>query len=142
MKSLGEYTIRGKVAHSATERVTLFDGRFDTGYKIKSIEVLPNTYAATADGSIICHTEDTSPGAPDFSDQTQIGWASMAFDVNFGSPGGLNIVDPDNLIIEDLYITAYNNDATRETNYLIVMEKYEFSEFEGALSMVKNRSQA
>lgn len=142
MKKVGVYTVRGKVAHGTTERITLFDGKFDTGYRVKEIHVLPNTYSATADAAIICHTEDTSPGAPDFADNTQIAWASMAYDVNFGSPGGLNIVDPDNMIIEDLFITGYNNDSTRETNYLVVMEKYEFSDWQGAATMVRNRSQA
>ena len=141
MKKTGEYTIRGKVAHGVTERITLFDGQFDTGYRITSIKVLPNTYSSAADASIICHTEDTSPGAPDFADNTQIGWASMAFDANFGSPGGIDIIDPDNMIIEDLYITGYNNDSTRQTNYLVVMEKYEFADWNGALTMVRNRSQ-
>ena len=140
MKKIGEYTIRGQVPHGTEERVTLFDGKFDTAYRIKSIETMPNTFSGTADGSIICATEPNTAAVPTFSDGAQIAWASMAYDGNFGSPGGLSIIDPDNLIVEDLYIQGFSNDATRQMNYIITLEKYEISDWQGALAMVRNLS--
>ena len=43
------------------------------------------------------------------------------------------LIDPNNLIIEDLYVYARGNDVG--INYMITMEKYHFSEWRGALAM-------
>ena len=45
------------------------------------------------------------------------------------------------MVIEDLYIWA-NNAANDPINYLIKMEKYDITDWQGALTMVRNRSQA
>jgi hypothetical protein len=141
MKKIGEYTVRGVVKHNETDRVTLFDGKFNTGYRIKEIHTIPATYDATADGSIIAHTEETIQALPDFSDNTQVAWASYSFDVNFGTSASHSLVDPDNMIVEDIYISAFSNNSARSMNYMLILEKYDISEWQGALTMVRNRSQ-
>ena len=50
-----------------------------------------------------------------------------------------SIIDPDNLVIQDLFLYP---DANNNTNYLIKLEKYQFTDSLGALAMVRNRSQA
>ena len=52
-----------------------------------------------------------------------------------------SIIDPDNLIIQDLYLIGANA-GSGEINYIITLEKYEFTEWKGALGMVRNKSQA
>ena len=52
------------------------------------------------------------------------------------------IIDEDNLIIQDLYIGAYSYSDAEQFNYLIKLDKYEISDWQGALAMVRNRSQA
>jgi len=135
------YTIRGKVGHEEIKRIQLFDGKFTTAYKVVSISTMPATFSATADCSIILATTESINLNPDFSDNTQIGWASLAFDVNYGSSGSVSIIDPDNLIVEDLYIAGFNNDSSKETNYMVTLEKYDITDWKGALTMVRNRSQ-
>ncbi len=41
MKKIGEYTTRGIITSSDTEshKIQLFDGRFDTGYRVTSFKV-------------------------------------------------------------------------------------------------------
>ena len=76
----------------------------------------------------------------DASDNRQIAWSGIqAGTAGFNNPG--SIVDPDNLIIEDLFISGQSGGSSININYLIKMEKYEFSDWKGALSMVRNRSQ-
>ena len=60
----------------------------------------------------------------------------MAVDIN-------SVVDPDNMIIEDLYFSARFSAAdTFRVNYMVTLEKYDISDWQGALTMVRNRSQA
>ena len=147
MKKIGEYTVRGQVANNVEERITLFDGRFDTGYVVKKIYLYPNSGIGAGND---CHgVLYTEPGAVssgldwDFGENEQIGWAAGIFSgaSAFASDGN-GLVDPDNLIIEDVFLKANHSGTDGVCGYLIVMEKYEFTDWKGALAMVRNRSQS
>ncbi len=148
MKKIGEYTARGIITSSDTESHTiqLFDGRFDTGYRITSFQVAfsdrdnPDLFTA----SVKLMTEpDANNRYWNFANNTQIAWAACGWDANdrYALPTE-NLIDPDHMVIEDLYIGAlvYDGQAV-EVNYLITMEKYDISDWQGALAMVRNRSQ-
>lgn len=141
MKKIGEYVVRGVVKHNETNRIQLFDGRFDTGFRIKEIHTIPATFDGTADGSIIAHTEETIQPLPDFSDNTQVAWASYSYDVNYGTSAESSLVDPENMIVEDIYISAFSNNSLRSMNYMLIMEKFDITEWQGALQIVRNSSQ-
>ena len=145
MKSLGEYTIRGQVpAGVASVRVNLFDGSYATGFKVKEFYVGPNKVESTVGNSysIKLATEENLPFAFrwDWNKNTEIAWASMSFDANgiMGTP--MNVVDPDNMIVEDLFIYAYNNSG-EAMNYMVVMEKFDIGLTKGAYTLVRNNSQ-
>ena len=143
MKKIGEYTIKGSLlaedAATVPKKIQLFDGRFDTGYRITKFAVT-SLGNKTQDVQAVLATEEgiTPVEDWDFSDQRQ-----LAFGIwNFWDYNGFftqTIIDPENMIIEDLYIYGTNN---YRVNYLIELEKYDISEWEGALSMVRNKSQA
>lgn len=147
MKKIGEYTLRGRVSHLQETRIILFDGKFDTGYVVKSFQVFPYDFTAAGDQTILGRLA-TTDGLPvvretfwDASDNRQIAWCAVdgeGFEAM--TPGESAIIDPDNFIVEDLYITCLNGDDT-ESNYLIVLEKYDTTDSRGALAMVRNRSQ-
>ena len=149
MKAIGEpYIIRGKVDEGTanTKRLTLFDGRFDTAYKVTKL-VIAGVRAddTSSDCVAVLMTEDTGRNADfwDWSDNREIGWASTDHRTADGVLESFSLVDPDNLIVEDLFITVANRSSSNPTvNYYIEMQKFDISEFQGALSMVKNRSQA
>tara|TARA_Y100000361_G_C10920902_1_gene218861 strand:+ start:91 stop:525 length:435 start_codon:yes stop_codon:yes gene_type:complete len=144
MKKIGEYTIRGTVDQSETARITLFDGRFDTGYRITRIYIGPQSPYGNFDAFLTVKTEDDGVAAESWNweDNRQIGWASWIADGVGTANTDQNIIDPDNMIVEDLYLSAGANQGGNGTNYLIEMEKYEFEDWDGALAMVRNRSQA
>jgi len=141
MKKIGMYTARGQILNQATKQITLFDGRFDTGYKVISFKVYPDEpYTAAADVVGVLATEAIAATNDwDFSDQRQIAWASVDIrTAGFAAGGGT--VDPDNFIVEDLYVHGKNQNSGA-INYIITMEKYETTDWRGALAMVRNSNQ-
>jgi len=141
MKKIGEYTTRGSVPDQTTKRITLFDGRFDTGYRVVSFQVLPFDPAdATSDVIGVLATEEAAATeAWDLSDNRQIAWCG-ARGGRSAPEDGLCEIDPDNFIIEDLFFRGTNTTG-RATNYLITMEKYDTTDWMGALTMVRNSAQ-
>jgi hypothetical protein len=140
MKKIGEYTARGKVADRTTKRITLFDGRFDTGYRVVRFQVLPDDpdVAATDVVGMLATEESAATVAWNLSDQRQIAWAGNKNDGY--SSTAMNVVDPDNFIIEDLYFHG-KNAASTSINYIITMEKFDTTDWMGALTMVRNSAQ-
>ena len=53
-----------------------------------------------------------------------------------------SIVDPDNLVVEDLYVYGHTTGTQADAiNYLVRMEKYEITDWQGALAMARDRAQ-
>ena len=148
MKKIGSYTLRGKIlpvdVQPIPELVRLFDGRFDTAYVVTKFIIAPNDLTSTTVESFRGKLMTVASGNAKFwnwSDNEEIAWATMTYDGNGAStPSEFNQIDPDNLIVEDLFVYLdSNSDFTG--NYLIEMDKYEITEARGALAMVRNNSQ-
>ncbi len=155
-KYLGQYTARGTVSEQDTidgipQRIPLYDGRGDTAYRVTEFKVWGSDYDGSGNPDCIGKLSKNDDGSliPSLfmraDDNNQIAWAASQASGQSGNAGGFadSIVDPDNLIIEDLYVYARSTNATTTdpVNYLVVMEKYEISEWKGALTMARDRSQ-
>ena len=152
MKKVGDkYTLRGKYEPDGgfnldnPDRISLFDGRFDTGYVVEKFIVWGVGIDIGQDNDVIgvLTTEDLGSIKMDASENRQIAWST-----NRGGTYaemdriGHGVVDPNNLIIEDLFIYGFCGDQSTEgVNYMITLQKYDFSDWNGALAMVRNRSQ-
>ena len=135
------HTLRGVVGAQEEFRIRLFDGRFDTGFRLLRIETMPITQTSGLESFIRAYTE---PGIGsvngqtwDWSDNREVGWASGV------SSGGniqtnFSLVDKDAIIIEDLYLRGGN---AGDNMYYIELEKVDISEAAGALALVRNKSQ-
>tara|TARA_Y100000004_G_C8933670_1_gene421163 strand:+ start:1392 stop:1844 length:453 start_codon:yes stop_codon:yes gene_type:complete len=142
----GKKVIRGQIdtgTYNGNEnRIQLFDGKFTTGYKIVMFEIISN---APATGHEIVAKLSTKPksniAAFDFSDVEEVGWAGSNIPTNTRY-SEFNLVDDENMIIEDLYISGYTTAEATVMNYYIVLEKYEFTAWDGAATMVRNQSQS
>jgi hypothetical protein len=142
MKKIGEYTAKGQFTSpdtgGAEHMINLFDGRFDTAYKIIKFEIMTqdpifNNIEYTAKLT----TQSTTSRLFNWANNDQIAWA-------FGEDtitGFKSVVDPDNMVVEDLFVYAATSSST-DINYMITMEKYEINDWRGALAMVRNSSQA
>jgi hypothetical protein len=141
MKKIGEYTTRGTVAHNTIDRVILFDGRFDTGYRVISFVLLPSDADdVNADVYGTLATEEAAAVRTwNLGDQRQIGWSGNKVDP-LASTLQAGIIDPDNFIVEDLFVFGASGNST-EINYMITLEKYDTTDWVGALAMVRNSAQ-
>ena len=147
MKKIGEYTTRGQITSddSAMNRIQLFDGRFDTGFRVVFFEVSMKVRSSTSVESVSAKlsTELLADNTIwNWDDNREIGWALAGADANaLAVSTPQTIIDPDNLIVEDLYIGAYSYANAEEINYMLILEKYDITDWQGALAMVRNRSQ-
>jgi len=142
MKKLGDqYTLRGQIpVNIGNTRIQLFDGRFDTGYRIEKLDIVGQLPLNQIEFQMILSTTELdSIDQMNFQDNTQIGWAVWGAPIRQTNSWGE--VDPDNLIIEDLFISCRGSEDNSFCNYMITMQKYDIDEWQGALGMVRNRSQ-
>ena len=146
MKKVGEYTARGQFLEGTIKKIILFDGQFDTAYKVTGFEIWAgdissgNNDVAAKLSTVNVGAMPSSGDMMNAADNREIAWsAAQAGTAAFNNLA--TIVDPDNLVVEDLYVTGQSGGSSIEINYLITMEKYEITDSLGALAMVRNRSQ-
>jgi len=153
MKKVGTYTARGQVPGSNTGsgdpvRLFLFDGKFTSGYVVTDFKIWSSAYDSDANADGIGKLSKSASGnttAATFmnaADDDEIAWATTEGASVSGNDAAFNdsIIDPDNLIVEDLYIYTRNS-ASKPMNYLITMDKYDIPAWKGALSLAKDKAQ-
>ena len=144
MKKQGDVlTIKGQI-DSATynNRIYLFDGKFTTGFRILDLVI---ETATPQDGNEMLFTVSTEPSSAlitswDWSDNTQIAWANCDMPTS-SRDAYFSLVDRENLVVEDIWLSAYSTTEAKGCNYYMTLQKYSFPDWTGALAMVKNRSQ-
>jgi pantothenate kinase len=147
MKIVGEYTCRGTITPSETEprKIVLFDGKFDTGYRVKKFVVSPydidNTNFRSYVGKLAT-SATLDPREWNWADQREVGWAVFSWDANNILPATFEQVDTDQIIVEDLYVYAEEpgGSTTSFLNYYIELEKVEITDWQGALSMARDKA--
>jgi len=155
MKKIGSvYTIRGCASENESEatnpwgngiRIPLFDGRFDTGYRVEEFYVWPQNFSGNSQPDVLGKL--TSSGecsaAPSVffnaADNREIAW-SAGLGQTDGNTGvmGQAVIDPENMTVEDLFFFARGATDTAQVNYLAVLQKYDISEWEGSLIMARD----
>jgi len=134
--------LRGQVTHNEVKRLIVDDGRLNHGYKVTRFVVFPlradistqdvqGTLALDYDGAIL----DWNAG-----DNRQIGWASQGIGASRDMTVGFSILDPDHVVIRDLYIYG-SGSGNVDVNYLIELETIELTEDQAILTLIKERSQ-
>jgi len=148
MKKIGDYTARGQFTSldTAGHKITLFDGSFSTAYRVTKFFVSaqdPTDNVNDCVASLVTEPDLSKGGIWDWSDNREIAWASSNGSTGTAATPDGGLIDPDNLVVEDLYVYG-RYDASGETdpiNYMIVMEKYDITEARGALALVRNNAQ-
>ena len=141
----GKKTLTGSITegtyNGSENKIQLFDGLFTTGYRIVSFQIAPVAPATAQEIVGKLTTQPTSTVTQWFwEDVEELAWCHWGADKYQDT---FSQIRQDNMIVEDLYISTYNEtiDAAR-VNYEIVLEKYEFTAWDGASTMVRNQSQA
>ena len=152
MKKIGSYTARGTISEDQTtaglpQKIPLFDGVFNTAYRVTKFYIFPSSFSSSSQTDVIGKISKNEFGATSnhafwrADEDNHIAWA--------GAAGGsdvidriVNVIDKDNLVVEDLYVYARTaGDTANPINYLIEMEKYSITDWQGALSMSRDRAQ-
>lgn len=152
MKKIGQYTVRGQITENDSEtqggvRINLFDGSYQTGFKVTRFEIWGATYSNSSGPDVIgkLATEQGLETGPlnfmNAADQREIAWAGGGGGLDTGQALMEGIVDRENLIIEELYVYVRGLVDTNEVNYLIEFDKYELPEYRASLAIVQNKSQ-
>lgn len=140
MKVIGEYILRGSIERSdaATnpETINLNDGSFETGFRVMKFQVYNDGDVTTDVEGALGLADDLTPiGDWDFGDNREIGWSVLRW-WDFNVSSRQEYVDPNNMIIEDLYLYCTNN---QRVNYVIELVKYDITDWEGALALATAR---
>tara|TARA_Y100000004_G_C8943258_1_gene425079 strand:+ start:1713 stop:2177 length:465 start_codon:yes stop_codon:yes gene_type:complete len=150
MKKIGFYTARGILTEEdSPEKIALFDGRFDTGYRVIDFKIWGTNWDADNNPDVIgklSKNDDGVTAAASFmraDDDNQIAWAVSSGSSDSGHVSfAETIIDPDNMVVEDLYVYARGSQTvSKGINYLVMLEKYEFNDWQGALAMARDRAQ-
>ena len=135
-------TITEGTYNGSENRLHLFDGRFDTGFRIVSFTIAPASPALSQELVAKLSTQpksDTDGWL--WNDVEEVGWAHWGADKYHDSWSNIR---ENTMIIEDLWISAYNETIDQaDVNYEIILQKYDLgTDWQGSLAMVRNRSQA
>jgi hypothetical protein len=132
-------TLRGQLTDLVPKRLIVDDGRLNSGYRIVSFQVWPDFNSDDAVFATLGTQYDMVPTA-NAGDNRQIGWAIGSVDATGANRGGQmwSVLDPEHLVIMDLYILSNRNTTV---NYLIELEPVELTDDQTILTLIKERSQ-
>lgn len=147
MKQKDRVTLKGQIltraGPEAPQKLQLFDGRFDTGYRITKFVIMPQDTDNTS-ARIFSAKLGISPNIGDarefnWQDNRELAWAITAFDANgISMAGPLDLpTDYDSIVIEDLYLYSWEVGSGQSVNlnYFIELERVELTDAMGAVTM-------
>lgn len=133
----GIHTLRGtlELPMSAPRRAPLFNGSFTENFEVISVEIFPENILNN-DTILVMHFDDVLKTAASAKDNAQFGWATtdaLAQDWSY--------VDPDHIIVNDLFISAFAA-AAGTVNYVIKLRRKKTTITEAIFDEVKNKLQS
>lgn len=137
-------TLRGQIPEGQIFQLIVDDGRLTNGYKITKFTIAGDgNLSAGNDVTAVLGLNYDTPPTWDWGDNRQIAWSSTNIDGLAGLNAPFSVVDPDHVVIQDLWIQGQTGSAggTGVINYLIELELMTLSNDESILQLIKERSQ-
>jgi len=138
-------TLRGRIEPSTATRLIVDDGQFTHGLKVKRFLVFPENPASAGDDSVygtLALDRDGSATRWLADDSRQIGWASTnQAATGFGAEAPFSYIDPDHIVVRDLWIMCTRASGTDQINYVVEVEPVIITEDQAVLALIKERSQ-
>jgi hypothetical protein len=136
-------TLRGQFTEGDVKRLIVDDGRLNHGYRVVSFVVAGDVSTSAGDCYATLSLDYDSPLTWNWGDNRQIGWASTNVAATSGLEAPFSVLDPDHVVIMDLYIqgTVAGAGGSTPINYLIELETVDLTDEQTILSLIKERSQ-
>jgi len=136
-------TLRGQFTEGDLKRLIVDDGRLNHGYRVVSFVISGDPQSGGNDAFATLSLDSDGGNVWDWSDNRQIAWASTNMQTLSGAQSPFAVIDPDHVIIMDLWIqgTVAGGGGTDAINYLIELEPVELSNDQTILTLIKERSQ-
>lgn len=138
-------TLRGRVDPSVATRLIVEDGNLNHGFIVREFYVFPENPASGGNDSVygtLSLDQDGSSTRWLADDNRQIGWASTVQDeTGFGARSPSSIIDPDHVVIRDLWFMGARASGTDGINYIVHLEPVTISDDEAVLQLIKESSQ-
>lgn len=135
-------TLRGKFTEGEVLRLVVDDGRLNHGYKVRRFVISGDNSFPQDDVNAVLSLDYDSPGTWDWGDNRQIAWASSTQSTTEAADGpGFSLVDPDHVVIMDLYIQGVSGRTSGPINYFVEIEPMTMSNDQAILNLIKERSQ-
>lgn len=132
-------TLRGQVNAGEIKQLIQADGNLNVGFKVLEFFVWPQQSTISSQWHAVLGLDGDTPATLMLGgDNRQIGWAGNGNE--FYLFDGKGVLDPDHLVMEDLYLT---NTSTPNIplNYLIMIQPMRVSDDTAVMSLIKSRSQ-
>jgi hypothetical protein len=136
-------TLRGQFIEGETKRLIVDDGRLNHGFKVVRFVISGDPASSGNDAWATLSLDYDAPANWDWGDNRQIGWASTNVQGTAGLEPPFSVLDPDHVVIMDLYIqgTVGGAGGSSLINYLIELEPMELTDDQAILTLIKERSQ-
>ena len=136
-------TLRGQVVEGTNKRLILDDGRLNQGYKVVSFVVACDPGSSAFDSYATLSLDYDTDKTWNWGDNRQIGWASTNIVSTAGVNAPFSVIDPDHIVIQDLWIQGQvsTGTGTDVVNYLIELEPVSLTDDQAIITLIKERSQ-
>ena len=142
-KKGGSKVIKGQITmNTHGNRIRLFDGKFTTGFRVTEFRILPKSPQNQEEVIAVLATkaQGAVPSTLDFGNNTQIAY-SLWNTPNQTEHSSWDLVVAENMAVEDLFLSCYTTGDDTHLNFYIRLDKYDFSAWDGAGTMVAADSQ-
>lgn len=136
-------TLRGQFVEGEVKRLVVDDGQLTHGYKVVSLIVAGDPDNSANDVFVTLSLDYDAPLSWNWGDNRQIGWASTTVFNAAGLEAPFVALDPDHVVIQDLYIQGQQSGAggSAVINYMVELEPMMLSEDQAIMALIKERSQ-
>ena len=130
-------SFRGMLADGATETISLHTNNGSVGYKIKKLQIIPNTPGSNIDGVVKVFTIEPGAAAAtvDFSDQTLI---AVAWNYNDTYETQQVVVFDNVTFNQDIYVQLQEDKSSGAMNYHIELEQVKLDLNENTVATLKD----
>jgi len=137
-------TLRGQLTvtagGTAKQQLIVDDGLLNRGYKVLDWYLWENGGTPTQFASVLSMQPVIAGNDMKADDNTQIGWIWQS---NITQGGGIKetILDPNHIIVRDLYVTIMNANND-DYNFMVVVEEVSITSDEAIINIIKEESQS